>query len=208
MPIPGQILVRDDSSYWSADGESVITLEAFEYDDINLSYDVEASRWEPNEKVVQTGNTSPRFPQRRRSVVNDAPLAVDLPKMPRRRLTILPTTSTHSPMSKLSFTPLPKEQEQRQERELSFPPESLSAYAPRMALAEALRPLPSIARGLSPPKFPCRKKSTESWASPAPTRYEDLCEQHPTRKCKCSSSPEHKAKFKREKPKKQFAEAA
>ncbi|CAB9519521.1 expressed unknown protein [Seminavis robusta] len=156
--VPGQIVVRRDSAYWREDGESVITV--FDDDFSIFSADVDDSRWEPNENVVSDSivdDNSPKFPQRRQSVVLAAAPIMDLPRLPRRRLTIKYTSSGSSTVV-----------EEESAKKNALPP-------------MARRTLPLRARGLAPPKFPSRKRSMDS--SPPPSPSQAACGRQYNRKC-------------------------
>jgi len=90
------------------------------------------SRWEPEESMPPANSTnSPKVPLRRGSVVADPSTAIGLPKLPRRRRTMIRTGSNDSG--------------------------SIGRYSKDASLS----PSRVSGRNNSPPRFPCRKRSQE-----------------------------------------------
>ena len=91
MNIPGQIVLNDMI------GDGVESVISFTDDEQSIqSLGAMDSRWEPEESMPPpTSNGSPKFPQRRGSVVANPAVSIDLPKIPRRRGTVLVRTGSN-----------------------------------------------------------------------------------------------------------------
>ena len=174
------------------------------------------SRWAVEDNIT-TDKSSPRRPQRRMSSVaaNCAKLVGDIPRIPRRRATLIFNISTGSEGVNERPSPL-LDEETLTCATLDLPPmlPQRSHGKKPAAAAAVLRLAPQRMKKMKPPARPYRKGSVEVQASlPVPSAgaatFDDICKQFPGRKCNPSPPGRYRPlRVKRQQPRLKSATAA
>lgn len=229
--IPNQICL-DSSTSWQLDADDVDSLVSFlstnagedESDsDESSSFTSSVSsdsRWNIEDNIV-SDSSSPRVPLRRKSVVaaNCAKLVGDLPRIPRRRVSLIFNTTSTGSCEGINQTDLPNNANESRVP-LDLPPMLPTRFQTRKPAAPSsavLRLSPQRIKKMKPPTRPNRKSSAEVESAllsmrAAATSFSDITSlQFPNRKCHCPPSvraPRGGAQINRQHPRQKSATAA
>lgn len=224
--IPNQICLNSSTS-WQLDADDVDSLVSFSTNagedesdsDESSSFTSSVSsdsRWNTEDNIV-SDSSSPRVPLRRKSLVaaNCAKLVGDLPRIPRRRVSLIFNTTSTGSCEGVNETDLPNNASESRVP-LDLPPMLPARLQTRKPAAPSavLRLSPQRIKKMKPPTRPNRKSSAEVESAllsmrAAATSFSDISLQFPNRKCHCPPSVRARgAQINRQHPQQKSATAA
>lgn len=231
--IPNQIRVSDSTRWQEIDVASLVSFDPNGSDDdasdssssdsddsssFSTGSSSSGSRWDIEVNIV-ADCSSPRVPQRRMSSVaaNCAKLVGDIPRIPRRRATLIFITGKSKGFVDGNEKPLPLINDAIMKSATMDLPPMLPQRSPRRTPAGAgstvLSLSPQKMKTMMPPARPGRKSSAEVQtarpARAATASFDDICKQFPDRKCNCPHSLRARGvSIKRQQPRQKSATAA